>query len=186
MDLLTPEDLPEVVEDIEEYGVSHLAVACGKAASWSKKTNAVTVATDGGVLIPILGQEWESYRTKRNTGAPGTNDETRANRLLKRLQSHPRSEWQASFCEAVAVARRGVVLSAWESTGLACHISDIYTPTPDSQEGFWVYGLLRFPQFDKSYWALTPKELEEAKDPWLTIAPKVLSFVHKLMVKAER
>ena len=186
VDLLTPQDLTGSGEGIEENGMSHLAVACSKAANWSKKTKAITIATDGGVLIPILGKDWESYRTKRNTGGAGTDDETRAKRLLKSLQVHPHSKWRASFCEAIAVAREGIILSAWESTGLDCHISDSYTPSPERQEGFWVYGLLQFPEFDKNYWDLTIKELEDANDPWLNVAPKVLVFVKKLLARSQQ
>lgn len=185
VDFLTPQDLPGEIEGVEEDGISHLAVACGKAAGWSKKTSAITIATDGGVLIPILGNNWESYRTKRNTGGPGTNDETRADRLLKRLRAHPPSMWKASFCEAVAVARNGIILSAWESTGLSCVISETYTPAPESHQGFWVYGLLQFPEFDKNYWELTVKELENAQDPWLSVAPKLLGFLANVIAKTE-
>ena len=180
--LYGPTDLPGAPE-VPEEGSSHLAVACEKAAAWSRLTGDLTVASDGGVDIPVLGADWQSLTTRRATGHEAT-DEQRAKRLLRLLGRHAPEEWEAWWTEAVAVARWGEVLGAWEVKGLRGLLTDTYVSAPEAFRGFWVYGMWLFPQLGKRYWALTEEELRQAGEPWFQIQEPLLDLVKRLLSQA--
>ena len=178
--LLTPADLSSAPTEVPEEGSSHLAIACGKAVVQSRTTTAVTVATDGGVEIPVLGTTWQSLTTRRATGQEGT-DEERAARLRRLLEPHPPEQRAAWFFEAAAVAQEGRLLGAWEAKGLHGLLTGDYMPAPPAFEGFWVYGMWTFPQFGKRYWEMTEEELRQTDDPWFKVGPWLLGLVGQLV-----
>jgi inosine/xanthosine triphosphate pyrophosphatase family protein len=164
----------------EEDGSSHLAIACGKAAAWSRTTGDIVVASDGGVEIPLLGASWRSITTRRATGREAT-DEERAERLMGLLKDHPPEERQAWWIEALAVAYEGLVVAAWEARGLQGELTDAYLPAPAKYRGFWVYGMWYFPQFAKHYWELSEEELRQAREPWYEVQPWLRGLVERLV-----
>ena len=177
--LIAPADLPGQPPEVVEEGSSHLAVACGKAVAWSRATDAVTVATDGGVDIPVLGPDWQSLTTRRATGQEAT-DEQRASRLVGMLQPHPPEQREAWWTEAVAVAKQGRLLGGWEAKGLRGLLTDTYMPAPPAFQGFWVYGMWLFPQFGKRYWEMVEDELRAADEPWFKLQPWLVELVGQL------
>lgn len=179
VELITPANLTSVPTDVLEEGSSHLAVACGKAVAWSRASPAVTVATDGGVDIPVLGPDWQSLTTRRATGQEAT-DEQRAARLRRLLLPHPPEQREAWWTEAAAVAREGRLLGGWEARGLRGLLTDAYLPAPPAFQGFWVYGMWLFPQFGKRYWEMTEDELRAADEPWFKLQPWLLGLVGQL------
>ena len=103
--------------DPPEDDQSHLAVAVAKAAAWSRAERCLAVASDGGLVIPALGDGWSSLVTRRGTGA-GVSDEERGARLLRRMRGLDGERRACRWTEAVAVARGGELLGAWEASGL--------------------------------------------------------------------
>jgi inosine/xanthosine triphosphate pyrophosphatase family protein len=185
-ELYTPDDLPAVADapsEKSEVGATHLAIASDKAAAWSRHTGGIAIASDGGVDIPVLGSVWRSVTTKRSTGEE-VPDEERAARLLELLRGHPESERQVWWIEAVAVARNGAVIRAWEVRGLPGLLTDAYTTAPALYRGFWVYAMWFFPQFGRRYWDLSDEELRQADEPWFTIGPGVVDLMRQLEIAA--
>ena len=52
----------------EETGDTHQAIAQTKAKEWSRAASMLAIASDGGLLLPVLGSGWESRFTHRFAG----------------------------------------------------------------------------------------------------------------------
>ena len=81
----------------------------------------LVIASDGGLVIPALGDNWESRYTHRFAG-PAADDRERARRLLEVMGPLRGDERSASWVEAVALADRGEVLASWSLTGATGYI----------------------------------------------------------------
>jgi inosine/xanthosine triphosphate pyrophosphatase family protein len=161
----------------DEDGETHEAIARQKARDWSLAGNTLAIATDGGLVIPVLGGRWESRFTHRFAG-PAASDDERLQRLLELLRPHSGAERAASWVEALAVADRGRVLASWELTGGTGVIADAPGDSPPVP-GFWVFSVWYFPQFGKSYNQLTPQELESLDDHWTRLRHLVQEFFQR-------
>ncbi len=153
-----------VLADPDESADTHLAIAREKAREWSEAGQMLVIASDGGLVIPALGANWESRHTHRFAG-PAADDRERARRLLKVMEPLRGEERSASWVEAVAVADRGEVLASWDLTGATGYIVEGVPPEVDTS-GFWVFSLWRFPRFGKIYHDLTAEEKEALDDHW--------------------
>ncbi|GIS81414.1 MAG: hypothetical protein CM1200mP15_00460 [Dehalococcoidia bacterium] len=71
----------------DETAPSHEEVARDKAAQWSLDSGLLTIASDGGLVIPSLGSKWESLFTHRFAGTSAT-DNDRADELLKLMSPY--------------------------------------------------------------------------------------------------
>lgn len=167
VEILAPLDLG-FTDSPEEHGSTHLGTAITKAVNWSRSVESLTVASDGGVQIPVLGDRWKSLFTHRATGFNVT-DEERAAALMKLLETVPESDRNAQWVESIAVAQMGQLISAWEVTGLKGLLIDQYHLAPSPFRGFWVYGMWFFPQYGKHYWELEEEELQAVGEPWFKI-----------------
>ena len=98
--------------DPEEEGETHEAIARDKAGQWSASASMLSIASDGGLVIPALGSFWESRYTHRFAGPVADNGERLA-RLLELMQPYQGEDRRASWVEALAIADRGRVLVSW-------------------------------------------------------------------------
>src|SRR5215213_3355139 len=75
--------LPNAGDGDPEDGDSFATNAGAKAVFWSRRLDGgeIVVATDGGLLIPALGDRWDPVRTRRFAGGARTDPE-RAEALL--------------------------------------------------------------------------------------------------------
>ena len=153
-----------VSADPDESADTHLAIAREKAREWSEAGQMLVIASDGGLVIPALGDNWESRYTHRFAG-PAADDRQRARRLLDVMAPLRGEERSASWVEAVALADRGEVLASWHLTGATGYIVEEMPPEVDTS-GFWVFSLWRFPRFGKIYHELTAEEKELLDDHW--------------------
>ena len=153
--------------DVEEEGDSHLAIAIGKAVMWSRALGALVVASDGGLSILALGDGWSSLITRRGTG-DDVPDEERARRLLRRMRDLDGERRACWWTEAVAVARAGELLGAWEANGLEGYIAHDFVPPEGGTNGFWVGGLW-VTRDGARRWALTPEDTARLGDPWMSL-----------------
>lgn len=167
--------------DVEEDASSHLGNAIHKAVAWSRAHPAVALASDGGLAIPALGDDWSSLVTRRGTGGD-VNDEEHATRLLRRMRDLDGDGRAAHWTEAVALARDGALLGAWEASGLRGRIADAYLPPADSAGGFWVSGLWVSSRSGKRHWELSEDDLAAEDEPWLTLTPLVRNLLDRLAV----
>ena len=171
---------PTVVED----GSTHLANAQEKAVGWSRAAGGLALASDGGLVVPALGEAWNSLTTRRSMG-DGLDDRERAERMLAMMKLYCGPERRVSFVEALAIARDGEPLDAWQAEGLHGLLDEAYEPAPETPEGFWVAGLWLSLIHSKRYWRLTEAELAAAEAPWLQLRPCLRLLIEKLALEAQ-
>jgi inosine/xanthosine triphosphate pyrophosphatase family protein len=164
---------------VDETGGSHLTIAVQKAVAWSRLHGCVAIASDGGLVITALGDNWLSLVTRRATGGD-VSDEEHAARLLRRMGDLHGDKRSANWTEAIAVARRGSVLGAWEASGLHGSISERYSPSSEAIPGFWVSGLWLSAVSRRALWELSQQELTQEGDPWSTLAGPVAELLRRL------
>ncbi len=165
--------------EVEEDASSHLGNAIRKAVVWSRAHPAVALASDGGLAIPALGGDWSSLITRRGTGGE-VSDEEHAARLLRRMRELEGDGRAAHWTEAVALARDGALLGAWEASGLRGRIADAYRPPANSTGGFWVSGLWVSSVSGKRHWELSEDDLATEEEPWLALTPLVRDLLGRL------
>ena len=163
--------------DPAETGATHRQIAEDKAAQWSNQTDLLTIATDGGLVVPALGDNWESRYTHRFAG-PAADDVERRRRLLELLQPYAGPQRQASWVEALAIAQRGQILYSWELAGGSGVIAQEPQPGPHPP-GFWVFPLWYFPQYGKYYNQLTAGEKAALGDHWAVLRGQVREWVER-------
>ncbi len=164
--------------DVDETGDSHIANAVRKAVAWSRAYAVAALASDGGLAIPALGEGWQSLLTGRATGG-NVSDEEHAARLLRRMQGLQGTRREAYWTEAVAVARNGALIQAWEAVGLRGLIAEDYRPLPAGPGGFWARGLWTTHD-GRRHWELSPAGLAEVDDPWSQLAGPVRGLLEAL------
>ena len=108
---VTPQELG-LEADPEEEGETHGDIARVKAREWSLASSMLSIATDGGLVIPALGKNWESRFTHRFAG-PAADDAERSRRLLEFMRPHWGKDREASWMEALAIGNRGQVEASW-------------------------------------------------------------------------
>ena len=163
---------------IDESSPTHLGNAIAKALSWSRVSPDVALASDGGLVIPALGDKWESTLTHRATGAD-VEDSERARRLLSRMRGIDWSQRSAYWVEAIAVARAGSLTCAWEVDGLLGVIGENYRANPDGPKGFWGDGLWETIE-GKKRWELSDYERNEKLDTWYQLFAPVNAFLARM------
>jgi XTP/dITP diphosphohydrolase len=170
---VTPRELGlESVPD--EEGDTHEAIARLKAREWSTASSMLVIASDGGLVIPALGNHWESRFTHRFAGLDA-DDSDRTRQLLEIMRPYKGQDRQASWVEAVAIADRGRVLASWELQGSTGIIREGPGDSPQVP-GFWVFSLWYFPVFGKTYNELTPREKADLDDHWTRLKDLVQQF----------
>ena len=174
LDPVTPNRLG-LAADVEEAGDTHLAISALKAQEWSRAGSMLAVASDGGLLIPALGTRWDSRYTHRFAG-PDADDAQRRERLLELMSPFTGEDRQATWVEALAIAQQGRLLAAWELQGATGLIAGRSSDHPQSP-GFWVFSVWRFPQYDKTYDQLSPRQLEDLDDHWLRLRRLAQGFL---------
>ena len=180
LDLVTPQDL-NLTSVPEEQGDNHHDVARSKAQVWSQTGSMLAVASDGGLVIPVLGGDWQSLYTHRFAGDMAT-DAGRVHGLIELLKPYRDAERQASWIESLAIAHRGRVLASWQVRGATGVISENAPAETLSTHGFWAFSLWEFPQLGKSYRQLSPRELESLDDHWFRLGRLVRRFFHSHFV----
>jgi len=158
----------------EEHGGTHQEIANAKALAWSRSSSMLTIASDGGLALPALGDAWESRYTHRFAGQSATNAQ-RLERLLELMEPFQGEQRQATWVEAVAVADRGEILASWELKGATGVIADMPSAMPGI-EGFWAFSIWRFPALGKTYDQLTQEEREGLDDHWAQLRTKAQEF----------
>lgn len=158
----------------DESGATHLEIAQQKAEEWSRASSMLVIASDGGLVIPTLGDNWESRFTHRFAG-PAADDNERLRRLLELMHPYQGADRAASWIEAVAIADQGTVLESWVLEGSTGVIAT-ESPGKLSEPGFWVFSVWHFPQFAKTYNQLSDAEKDSLDDHWTRLKELVQGF----------
>ena len=167
----------------EEDGDTHEAIARDKALKWSAASSMLAIASDGGLVIPVLGHHWESRFTRRFAGLAADNTE-RLNRLLELMRPYSGEDRRASWVEALAVAHRGRVLVSWELSGAVGYLDE--RPPDGPLPEFWVFSVWRFPQFGATYNQLTFSQRESIDDHWGRLSRLVRRYFRSVFLPPAR
>ena len=164
----------------DESAESHEAIAKAKAEAWSIAAGVTSIASDGGLLVPSLGANWESRYTRRFAG-PAADDAERQSRLLSLLEPYSGANRQAAFVEGLAIAQDGRTIASWEARGATGRIVNGVADAGDATggDGFWVFPLWYFAEFGRTYDGLTQEERTSLGDHWDTLRSRVREFAEQ-------
>ena len=163
---------PEISPPDAEDGRTLEAIAIAKAASWSGAIggNGLVVASDGGLLIPGMGPEWDPTRTRRFAG-DGADARSRADALLRRTAGLRGRERRIGWREALAFAVGGRAIGTFAAQGPWGLLAEDYDPEDLDEHGFWIPALWICPELGgKRLARLTGAEREGRKDHWRRLA----------------
>lgn len=174
---VAPTDLG-VSADPDETGDTHEAIARVKAEEWSRVAGIPAIASDGGLVVPVLGANWESRYTHRFAG-PAADDAERQRRLVQMMEPFSGAQRCAAFVEALAIADGGETVASWEVSGATGRIVDSLSQRggDTSGNGFWVFPLWYFPELGRTYDRLTDSERAGLGDHWQTLRTRVREFI---------
>ena len=174
----TPNELG-VTASPNEDGATHEAIAREKAVKWSEAGSMLAIASDGGLVVPVLGSAWESRHTRRFAGQE-VDDSQRADRLLELMEPYTGADRSASWAEALAIAYKGRLLASWKLLGATGEIAQARQPglVPE----FWAFTVWNFPELEKTYNELTPDELQSLNDHWTRLGHLVRRFFQSIYV----
>lgn len=163
-------DLPDIPDE-DEQGGAFADIARAKAIRYSEHiADTVIVATDGGLLVPALGSNWNPLSTARSAG-PTASDTDRVGALLELARDLTGAERVITWTESLAVARSGSVLVSWTATGPPGELATTVSRDPEQSRGFWVPAVWRCPEFGGRLLAdLTDEERLSRRDHWAILA----------------
>jgi XTP/dITP diphosphohydrolase len=164
--LVTPTDLVPVVRpEVPEEEGDFAANAAQKATVWSTAAGGMlTLASDGGMSIPALGDRWNALRTRRQAG-PAATDADRIRHLLDLMHGLRGDERRVAWHEAIALARAGDVLGVWVEEGDGGLVTDD-PPDSTAEHGFWTERVRWSPVLGKRLCLLSDQEREQVNDVW--------------------
>lgn len=132
-----------------------------KAFEISKLTDWYVLASDGGVDIPGLGKKWDILRNQRIVGEDKT-DLEKAEKLLSLMKNLKGERRKASYCLALALAKKGKLIWSTEQITdkgfIAEKLSDRKIPPYRWMGHLWYY-----PQYKKVFNQLSEKEKREVR-----------------------
>lgn len=162
-DEITPQD--SLVE-VEENGATFRENAELKALAVSKYYHTYAVATDGGVLIPSLGDSWNGLFTKRFVGRNDATDFDRMDALLEMMKDKRGKERAIVWNEAIALAYDGKLVFSQQVEGDRGMVQTTYNPS-QYRPGIWQCTLTCYPQFGgKNFFELNEEEQKYAEISW--------------------
>ncbi len=173
--------LPVTAEADPEEGDSFAENARAKAVFWSRRVDRgeIVIATDGGLMIPALGDRWNPVRTRRFASET---DIERAEALLALAADLAGDERRIVWKEALAVARDGIVLACWTAisdAGLLAH--DVDPAVVAAGNGFWIPAIWICPEAARRRLAeLTPDDRAARADHWSRLGAELRAFLPTL------
>lgn len=145
------EDRPTLRENAEKKALAYSALY----------PQQFVVASDGGITIPYLGNNWNHVLTRRLSGLDALGeftDRKRCEALLVLMRDAKGDERKVSWREAYAVARGGRILISEELSTADEGILLDYIPPDFKESGYWIGYLWYDPRFKNHYMALTEEE----------------------------
>lgn len=165
--------------EVEEKGKDFKENAAQKAREYSKLVDHLTICTDGGLVIPALGDDWDRLLTHRFAGLRAS-DYDRVRELLSMMEGKAGNEREVFFEEAIAIARHGMIVFNFLAKGPTRLLAETCI-LKNFVEGFWIANLLFYPELGKSYSELTEAErMEMTSSHWQEFKEQVEQFISKL------
>ncbi len=166
----------ENVPEAEETGKNFQENAKLKALHYSSFMGSLVIASDGGLIIPALGDKWNSLHTHRFAGNEAT-DIDRVKELLKLMAPFKGRERVVYLKESVALAKNSRVLFCHEAKSGPRYLLHACDPK-EFIEGFWIANLLYYPELKKRYSELSPDErFGTPSGTWSMLKKKLQMFV---------
>lgn len=163
--------------DIEETGKTFEENARIKAQAIARREQALVIATDGGVLIPSIGKDWNELLTKRFVGRGEVNDFERMDALLEMMKEKKGDERTITWKESIALASPERVLFSVEVEGDTGVLQERYNPQ-QYKEGIWVCTLWSYPQFGgRNFFELNEEEKKHGEISWWKLRAKTREFL---------
>ncbi len=168
----------EIEEEGDEAGETVEAIAAGKASAWSRRLGAagredLVVGSDGGLLLPALGNDWNPVRTRRFAGV-GKDARARADALIALTDHLEGDQRRIGWREAVAFAQHGKVVATFVAESVPGLLARDYDPAVVVANGFWVPALWICPEFGGRRLAeLMPEERAKRDDHWSRLRRQV-------------
>jgi len=162
-----------------EDGGSLEEIAAAKAVVWSRLLpGKLLIASDGGLVIPALGESWDPTRTRRFAGESAT-DVERAEVLLARTADLRGDDRQISWRESVAIAKDGTLLGQWSAESEPGFLAtDVDPELVAVGRGFWIESIWECPDLsDRRLASLTPKERKGRGDHWSQLESPLRRFL---------
>ena len=179
VDIAVPADVP-CRPQVDEGDESPRANAQTKAIAWARCAGLPTLATDGGIHIPALGERWNPALTRRAAG-PGATDAERAAHMLNLARELRGAERVAVRFEVIALAdSAGTLVGTWEARGDPTALAENYEPR-GVPPGFWLPGVLLFPPGGRRYGDLTDAERAAVDSHWGKLRRPVRAAVSRLI-----
>jgi inosine/xanthosine triphosphate pyrophosphatase family protein len=158
-----------------ESGDSFVENAAEKACAWSVLAPGIlALASDGGLRIPALGRTWDELRTKRN-GGEGASSSRRISYLLGLMDGFHGADRATVWCEALALARDGVLLNTWTASGDGGVLVDHYS-ADKSDDAFWTESIRMQPTLGKLYRDMSEEEVARFDAAWPTLREQVRTY----------
>jgi len=147
-----------------------------KAEEASRLFGGYAIATDGGVLIPALGNKWNALLTRRFLGKKNVTDWDRLDGLLGLMKDVRGSDRVIIWKEAVAIAYEGKIIFSIEVEGDRGELQTSYN-REQYRPGIWQCTLTCYPQFGyKNFFELNDEELQYAELSWIKIKDEVQNY----------
>ena len=164
----------DALPEVEETGTTFLEVAEAKAAAYSLMKGGMTIATDGGAVLPGL-ISWDPLRTRRFLD--GTDEERIAKLMdLMKNAADRTIEWH----EAIAVAESGRVLFSAEARAMDGKIANAFERR-HYRPGIWLCSITDFPTFGgRNFFDLSPQEQAATEDSWTELGRSFNEFADGL------
>ena len=165
--------------EIDEKGKSFEKNAQIKSLAVAKKYGCYAIASDGGVLIPALGNNWNELLTRRFVGKENVSDFERIDALLEIMRGKKGEERRIIWREAIAIANPERVIFSSEVEGDTGLLQETYNPK-QYKEGIWLCTITSYPQFGgKNFFELSEKEKEYGEISWHKLREKTREFLSK-------
>lgn len=160
-------DFPDIAP-VEEDGVTFAENARLKALELSKTLHTTVIATDGGAIIPALGDAWNALRTRRFIGENKT-DEDRVHKMLEMMDG--KTDRRVWFTEAYSLCQDGEVLFETEVNSPTGQIKEAWDGR--MKPGAWLLSLWHLPNRNKDFFDLTDEEIKAEENTWATLKAKI-------------
>ncbi len=147
---------------VKEDGKSLRENAEKKAIEISKRTDFFTLASDGGVEIPALGEDWDFLKTERSVGEEKNNVE-KSKKLLTMMEGLEGEERKVIHHLALALAKDGKLLWSNQKITENGYIAN-ELPDENIPEDKWLSHIWYYPEFGKVFNKLDKLELKRVRE----------------------
>jgi inosine/xanthosine triphosphate pyrophosphatase family protein len=169
--------------EVEENSDTFEGNARIKALAVAKKNNSYAIATDGGVLIPSLGNNWNGLLTRRFAGRENVDDFDRMDYLLEIMKDKKGQDRTIVWKESVAIADPEGIIFSTEVDGDTGVLQGTYNPK-QYKKGIWLCTLWSYPQFGgRNFFELNEEEKKYGEISWWRLKEKTREFLSSYLVK---